>query len=741
MRTQNRKEQLAWIIWLITLILLNAIALAGGAGRKGGEGRAPSGSTPKSSSARQSSPPAVSPNRSAPMHSSSSASQSAFRSQRREAAAPVTQSTPSRAEVRSYSQPTRSSRSSFSSSPTMTVSRSRPVEHEVIVAPRSQSLDISPSRTVSKAAPSITASRESTFRESTRQTISPSAIGELAKKTPTVLVASVERGTTNKPAGWQKTGEIRNQQADRSGNTVSTPKQSRQAESSQVTTAKKDWQPKSNSQTIVSSSAARDTSKSKESASSRTPTKIDNAPVSNRSDRFKNTVVRYEGTRSGDRKSQQENSSITDKKTQSTGPGAITSGNLDRKRDWQSGNERSNERTETAPVVTDRPSRAERSGGTPRSETPQDRPESRWSKLRSEIRDRADRDPMPTRNERPGEGDRRPRDENRGRVMVDNDHIRVEGGDRMDHRRPHVPRHLVRDVGYIRNDHRWRHHGSCFSFHWSNWSCGRIILAPYYDWYGISYYYPYYHRKYLFVSLGGYWPYSYRYRRYYWYGCHPYYWYGAYVDTEPTTVVYDYTTTNYYYNTTSPVVTTEPAVAASPVEETSVTDAPLPQTQADIYFANAVNAFEAGNYNGAAELFREAVLMSPDDEVLPFTYSQALFAAGDYALSAYVLREIMTKIPAEEPAVYFPRGLYKDDQILNDQIARLENEIRLEPFCTDYQLLLGYQYLGIGQWDKAVNALGQAARSPLNVDIVNKLLDIAEKMENEAPNTSVVPQS
>ena len=75
------------------------------------------------------------------------------------------------------------------------------------------------------------------------------------------------------------------------------------------------------------------------------------------------------------------------------------------------------------------------------------------------------------------------------------------------------------------------HHGSYFSFHWSDWSCGRVILAPYDDYYGISYYYPSYHRKYLFVSLGGYWPYSYRYQRYYWYGCHPYYWYGSDVVT------------------------------------------------------------------------------------------------------------------------------------------------------------------------------------------------------------------
>jgi tetratricopeptide (TPR) repeat protein len=270
-----------------------------------------------------------------------------------------------------------------------------------------------------------------------------------------------------------------------------------------------------------------------------------------------------------------------------------------------------------------------------------------------------------------------------------------------------------------------------------------VILSPYYNHYGISYYYPSYHRKYLFVSLGGYWPYSYRYQRYYWYGCHPYYWYGSDVVSLPDTITYDYTnyTTYNYYNTT-PAVTTavQAAVTTDLAEDSAATDTPMPQTQADINFAGAVNAFEEGRYDNAAELFREAILQSPEDEIMPFTYTQALFASGDYALAAYVLREVMTKMPSDEPAVYFPRGLYKDDQILLNQIAQLESAIVMEPFSTDYQLLLGYQYLGIAQWDKAANALEQAARNPLNAGVVTKLLDIAEKMENDAQETMTAPQ-
>jgi hypothetical protein len=51
---------------------------------------------------------------------------------------------------------------------------------------------------------------------------------------------------------------------------------------------------------------------------------------------------------------------------------------------------------------------------------------------------------------------------------------------------------------------------------WYNW-------GPYWS---LSYVHPYYHRKYVFVSLGGWWPTNYRYVRYYTYGYHPYDWYG-----------------------------------------------------------------------------------------------------------------------------------------------------------------------------------------------------------------------
>ena len=160
-------------------------------------------------------------------------------------------------------------------------------------------------------------------------------------------------------------------------------------------------------------------------------------------------------------------------------------------------------------------------------------------------------------------------------------------------------------------------------------------------------------------------------------------------------------------------------------------DEPQFQTAADLVFDNAVTLFAAGKYEEAAEQFREAVLLSPDDIILPFTYSQALFAAGDYARAASVLRAGLDNIPEDELTIYFPRGLYEDDKVLNEQIQQLKATTEKEPFASDYQLLLGYQYLGMGQLDKVRHPLIKAAQSSANEEAAGKLLDLAAQLEKE----------
>ena len=260
--------------------------------------------------------------------------------------------------------------------------------------------------------------------------------------------------------------------------------------------------------------------------------------------------------------------------------------------------------------------------------------------------------------------------------------------------------------------------------------------GPYYSF---RYVHPYYHRKYLFVSLGGYWPSSYRYRRYYWYGYHPYDWYGYYpIAREVQTGSYNYYTYNYYG---------DDAYSSAPVTESAVFEQlgeqpaePDQATLVDAYFEEAVKGFEAGNYDQAVSKFARAMELAPNDMVLPFAYGQALMANKQYSQAAEVLRAALAKVAPEKEGVFYPRGLYPKEELLMAQIDDLAEKAELFSSDADLQLLLGYQLLGIGQVDQALAPLMFASKDLVNAEAAAVLLRLLEKIKtSDAEADSAVP--
>jgi len=247
--------------------------------------------------------------------------------------------------------------------------------------------------------------------------------------------------------------------------------------------------------------------------------------------------------------------------------------------------------------------------------------------------------------------------------------------------------------------------------------------------------YPYYHRKYVFLSLGGYWPYDYDYMRYYWYGYHPYVWHGYYpVATEVVGATSNYYTYNYYnddgavttyQNTDSGYVST----GATPAQKRPE---PAPQTQADTKFEEGVKSFESGDYGVAADKFARAMELSPEDMILPFAYAQALFADEQYASAAVALRQALKKVTPDKEGVFYPRGLYADDDVLFKQIEKLMNKQEEAGDNADLQLLLGYHLLGTGETGYAREPLEQAGQSEKNAEAARVLLQLLDKLEKEA---------
>lgn len=260
--------------------------------------------------------------------------------------------------------------------------------------------------------------------------------------------------------------------------------------------------------------------------------------------------------------------------------------------------------------------------------------------------------------------------------------------------------------------------------------------------------YPYYHRKYVFISLGGWWPLDYSYARYYWYGYHPYVWYGYYpIAREVASDNYNYYTYNYYYQNDDGEYTSAgsqmPAEAgAQPVDRSTWADVrekldqqdaqPAAATLADTRFEEGVKSFEAGNYDVAARQFEEALRLSPGDVILPFAYAQALFANGRYTESATLLRKALSTASPEKEGVFYPRGLYANDDVLFAQIEDLVENLDRFGYDGDMQLLLGYHLLGVGETGYAREPLEIAGQDLQNAESARVLLKVLDKIEKEA---------
>jgi tetratricopeptide (TPR) repeat protein len=231
--------------------------------------------------------------------------------------------------------------------------------------------------------------------------------------------------------------------------------------------------------------------------------------------------------------------------------------------------------------------------------------------------------------------------------------------------------------------------------------------------------------------------------RYYWYPCHSYDWYGYYpLAREVQGDTYNYYTYNYYTDGGPTAQYSQPAGGLSTVDESTFADVreklaaqtaeePAAQTLADTYFEEAIKAFEANDYDTAADKFAKAMDLAPDDMVLPFAYVQALFANKKYLQAAEALRTALAKVTPEEEGVFYPRGLYPDEDPLFEQINLLSERTQLCGLDPDLQLLLGYQLLGVGELEEAAEPLRHASLNSTNAASATILLDLLEKIRAE----------
>ena len=411
---------------------------------------------------------------------------------------------------------------------------------------------------------------------------------------------------------------------------------------------------------------------------------------------------------------------------------------MDRRPPGNTGSIRSSVSTSTRrPAVTRRPS----SRATARQAT---EARAQMSRLRERIRVNRNQQVSPvvtspslSRHSSHGNHSRR---HHHREVVIDNSHRHHEA--KQYRCREYRPQHRIyHDRPYWR--HGYGHHS--YAFHDSHYRrCHRVIWPSYrcHLTYGhglhtiVKPWYPYHHRKYVFVSLGGYWPSHCSSVRYHWYGWHPYSWYGYRPLPRATSGSNNTYTYNYYGNAPAGSTYVDHTTFADVREKMAVKDVkPTEPGESDRQFETGVKAFESGDYQAAANAFQTAMALDPEDTVLPFAYAQALFAVEEYEASVMVLREALTGMEKTEQGVFYPRGLYADDDTLFNQVDALMAQVDTAGTDADLQLLLGYHLLGIGETEAALEPLQQAAAKPDNLKTVEVLKSLAERIIEETPST------
>jgi thioredoxin-like negative regulator of GroEL len=150
------------------------------------------------------------------------------------------------------------------------------------------------------------------------------------------------------------------------------------------------------------------------------------------------------------------------------------------------------------------------------------------------------------------------------------------------------------------------------------------------------------------------------------------------------------------------------------------------------YLQDIANAFSNEDYDGAVRRATEGLRIEPKNVVLPFVYSQALFARKQYSNAAGVLRKVLMKVDVEQQGVFYSLGFYRDKTVLDRQIEMLSEAVRADSDNAGFQLVLGYQLLGVGKYDQALEALKVARKDYVNKEAAEVLMQILKKTRQQS---------
>jgi thioredoxin-like negative regulator of GroEL len=162
-----------------------------------------------------------------------------------------------------------------------------------------------------------------------------------------------------------------------------------------------------------------------------------------------------------------------------------------------------------------------------------------------------------------------------------------------------------------------------------------------------------------------------------------------------------------------------------------------------MYTAQGEADFKAGNYEGAANAWKHALVDDPQNPVLGLMLAQAMFATGKFEEAAGATQMSMQMLPKEQWGVVVNnyKELYGNAQDYTNQLRALENGVKEKPDNPLLRFLLGYHYAYLGFSKEAVDQLDRGLKIMPRDEGAKQLREVmrAKLPKPEAPPAPTPP--
>jgi len=192
-------------------------------------------------------------------------------------------------------------------------------------------------------------------------------------------------------------------------------------------------------------------------------------------------------------------------------------------------------------------------------------------------------------------------------------------------------------------------------------------------------------------------------------------------------MLYNYGYSNYmnpYYSSTivaqQPIVMASPYDYANPINTMAAPPAQTATDAAEATFAQARDAFKAGDYTKALELTNQALQEVPNDTALHEFRALVLFAMKQYDQAAASLYAVLSVGPGWDWTTMI--GLYPSVDVYTEQLRALEDYSAQNPQSAPAHFVLAYHYLTEGFTDQAVAQLKHVAELQPNDKLAPQLI-------------------